>query len=303
MKPYKTGSHTLPFILLTAFGPGVYLAFCAFLFSACSDSSTDTGGVPGPAPATISFTLNGLTVVQYSGTAVWPPSGRGVIAGIDGGAGTLQLAGYTQISPKTLESAGPEPTFNFVYIEVDDTAGIAARSYSDFEMVIGLNIALNDIDSGAYFGSSGTLTLTTVSDDRVEGTFSGSLTRPTDFDVITVGGGAISAPLGSGLFAFEDSGSTGGNIPVSADTGTTPAYSWSGGPVNAVGVSRVSDPNSLVWGVFIAGKDSIVTGMIHGQVPAGALQVGTEPVLTAGVAYRVRVSRTDGRYGYTDFIP
>jgi hypothetical protein len=71
-----------------------------------------------------------------------------------------------------------------------------------------------------------------------------------------------------------------------------------------VSVSRVSDLHSLVWGVFIAGGDSIGTGVVHGQVPAGALQVvNTEPVLTAGVSYRVRVSRTDGGYGYRDFTP
>ncbi len=280
------------------------IILCALLASACTDSTTDGGGDPGPAPASISFTINGTTQVQYSGSAVWPPSGSGVIAGLDAAGTTLQIAGYTQLSAKRTGTAGPEPKFNFIYLEVRDTGGITARSYSDFDAVLGLNITLNDVDSLAYFGSAGTLTLTTVTGERVVGTFSGTLTRPVDLDVITVGGGTLSAAPGAGLFATEDSGSQGGAIAIAADTGTTPLYTWAGGPVYALTVSRVSDLNTLVWGILTAGADSIFSGVTHGTVPAGALEVGNdERVLTPGTTYRVRVNRIDGSYGYIEFTP
>ncbi len=278
------------------------LSLGALLSLSCKDSPTD--GDPGPVPASISFTLNGVTQVQYSGTAVWPPSGSGVIAGIDAAGTTLQLAGYTQLSAKPVGMAGPEPKFNFLYFEVHDTAGIGARTYTDPDVALGLNITLNEVDSLAYFGSSGSLTLTAVSAERVEGTYSGTLTRQGGVDVVTVGGGTFTAPVGAGLFSFEDSGSSGGSISVAADTGTTPVYSWTGGPVNALTVSRVSDLNSVVWGVLTAGEDSIASGLTHGTVPAGALEViNAEVVLSPGVTYRVRVSRTGGAYGYIEFTP
>ncbi len=279
-----------------------FLSLGALLSLACKDSPTD--GDPGPVTASISFTLNGVTQVQYTGTAAWPPSGNGVIAGIDAAGTTLQLAGYTQLSAKPAGIAGPEPKFNFIFFEIHDTAGIGARTYSDPDVALGLNITLSDIDSLAYFGSSGELTLTAVSAERVEGTYSGTLARNGGLDVVTVGGGTISAPVGAGLFIFEDSGSTGGSITVAADTGTTPLYSWTGGPVNALAVSRVSDLNSVVWGILTAGEDSIASGVTHGTVPGGAMEVSNgELVLSPGVTYRVRVSRTGGAYGYAEFTP
>jgi len=278
------------------------LALTSFLAFSCSES-TDTDGFR-PAPALIAFTLNGSTMMRFSGNAVWPPAGSGVIAGMDSSRKTLQIAGYSQLSVKGTGNEGPEPRFNIIFLGVIDTAGIRARTYSVPAVVLGLDITLDEADSMAYFGSSGSLTLTTVSSTRVEGTFFGTGIRPSDFDLVTVSGGAIDAPFRTGLFVVEDSGSTGGNIAISVGSGTTPIYGWTGGPANAVGVSRASSPASLVWGVLTSGGDSIASGVTHGLVPAGALRVtDVEPVLTAGVAYRVSVSRTDGRYGYTEFMP
>jgi len=228
----------------------------------------------------------------------------GVLAGMDSGRKTLQVAGFARTSARRVGNSAPEPRFNIFYVEIRDSAGIAPGTYGATEVFLGIDLALSESDSAAYSGSAGSVTLSAVSESLVEGTFFATAVRGSDGDSATVSGGTFRVSPVGGLFLVGDTGMTGGSISVSADTGTTPVYTWTGGPVNALTVSRVSNLNAAVWGVLIAGEDSIASGVVHGVTPAGALRTGNaELVLTPGILYRVRVSRTGGGYGYANFIP
>ena len=109
----------------------------AILSLACSDATTGPGGPPVPGAASIAFTLDSSTLIQYSGNATWPPAGSGVIAGMDGAGEALQIMGYTQRSAEKSGYAGPEPRFNFIFFELFDTAGISRRTYSYFFRIVG----------------------------------------------------------------------------------------------------------------------------------------------------------------------
>jgi hypothetical protein len=98
-----------------------------------------------------------------------------------------------------------------------------------------------------------------------------------------------------------------GNITVNVSSGVNPQYSWSGGNLFSVSVVRQSDPTTVVWGCTTPGSDGIASPVTHGTLPPGSIQtsiMNTENTLTAGVAYRVSVSRINGSdFGYTDFTP
>ena len=100
-------------------------------------------------------------------------------------------------------------------------------------------------------------------------------------------------------------GATGNSITVAAGSGTNPTYTWTGGPVFEVRVSRTSDPVTPVWGVVTPGTDGIASPLAHGTVPSGAVATAmTEVALTPGTGYRVSVQRLNGTdYGEIDFTP
>ncbi|HLF15600.1 MAG TPA: hypothetical protein VI932_12000 [Bacteroidota bacterium] len=288
---------------------GKYLAAAvaaALIFGSlsCGDGSTEPDPHVGPGAPFLSFTVDDSTLIGFSGPGAWPPSGTGVIARMDTAGSILQIAGYRQTAGKPAGPAGPEPRFNFLYLEISDTGLISTRTYLPGEAMLGRDIPLSDLDSLGYAGVTGSVTLTSVTMERIAGTFFGSGMRQSDSAMISIAGGSFDVPYGRGLFSFEDTGSSGGDIRISVGTGVVPAYEWEGGPVYAVGVTRVGAPTTLVWGIVTAGGDSIPSGLAHGQVPAGAVRVAnSEPVLTPGVAYRVTVSRVAGSYGYREFIP
>lgn len=285
---------------------GVLLVLAALAFSSCSDSSTGPGGGGGdPALATLSFTVDGTTSLTFSGTAAWPPAGNGVLAAMDTAGTTLQIAAYDQIAALKGGTAGPEPIFNFIVFEITDSAGIGPGSYPlTFAMAVGLNIAMSDIDSLAYVGTSGSLVLTSVTPEKVTGTFSGVALRLSDFEAISVSGGTLSTPYVKGLFDLDDTASAGGDFDISVLGDTTPVYTWSSGPANALSVFRSVSPTVPVWSIVTTGEDSIASPVTHGTIPGGAVVVtASEPVLTAGVRYRVVVTRTGGDYAWRDFTP
>jgi hypothetical protein len=299
----------------TIFAAALLWAVALVSFS-CSEDATNQPA--GAAPSTLSFLLNDSTHVSFSGEASWPPSGSGVIARMDSGRTTLQVAAYTQTSGPAARSAtgstityaiesaaGPEPRFDMVLLETSSSSGIAAGAHIPTVALFGRDLALHEVDSLGYFGVTGLFYLTSVTAGRVTGLFSGVAMRGTDSAMISIGGGNFDAAIGTGLLSFTpDTGSVGGTIAITVDTGATPHYSWSGGPVYALGVARASSPNALVWGIVTAGGDSIGTGVMHGQVPAGVARVANvEPVLTPGIAYRVTISRIGGAYGYREFTP
>jgi hypothetical protein len=224
---------------------------------------------------------------------------------MDSAGTTLQIAGYEQLTPLKRDASGPEPRFNFIVFEIADSSGISPGSYSlAFAMAVGLDISISDLDSLAYVGTSGFLNLSSVTSDKIAGTFGGNALRLSDFDPISVSGGTFETPYVTGLFDLDDTAQASGDFDVFADTGTTPIYTWNDGPANAVAVFRVSNPSVPVWGVVTSGADSIMSGITHGMLPAGALLIAnSEPVLTSGVMYQLAVSRTSGDYGYTTFVP
>ena len=285
-------------------------AVCAALLVlsfSCDDGTTD---VPdGAIVPTLSLTLDDSTRMEFSGAGAWPPAGTGVIARMDSSGATLQIAAYRQTAGKTAgpfdpaepvaEPAGPEPDFDLFFFEISDSTQLAAGVYLPDQGILSRNIPVSDFASLGYRWISGSVTLTSVTAEKVTGTFFGSGVRLSDSDTMRFGAGTFEAAYGRGLFSGGDTGSVGGDIGISVDTGVVPVYSWAGGPVFAVSVARAASPTALVWGVVTAGGDSIASGVAHGSVPAGAMGIAnTEPVLTRGVVYRVTCEQGQWLYGY-----
>lgn len=109
------------------------------------------------------------------------------------------------------------------------------------------------------------------------------------------------------LVSCKDStGNNGGSrLDIGVTAGTRPTYTWEG-TGHSLSVVRTADPGTIVWGV--AGTPPISEGVMspvtHGTVPGGTIRtVNTEPVLTAGVQYRVTVTLHNGTNGWKDFTP
>lgn len=96
---------------------------------------------------------------------------------------------------------------------------------------------------------------------------------------------------GSDLIPKEENTTPSSGLIVGA--GVSPSYVWTIGSISFLDVVRTSNPNSPVWGFNVAGgADVVVSPVTHGQVPVGATAIaGSEPILTAGVQYRVRIQR------------
>ncbi len=86
--------------------------------------------------------------------------------------------------------------------------------------------------------------------------------------------------------------------------GVTPTYTWNVGPISSLNVVRLSDPTNPVWG-FSVFNDTVSSPVTHGNIPSGAQGVGgSEPILTAGIQYRVLIERrTEGRSFTAFFTP
>lgn len=103
-------------------------------------------------------------------------------------------------------------------------------------------------------------------------------------------GGCLSD--GSELIPPEPGGTR--TTQLVAGTGAQPIYSWTVGPIAFLDVVRTSNPSAPVWGFNVAGGADVVSSPYrHGDtIPAGATAIGgSEPILTAGVQYRVRIVR------------
>lgn len=98
-----------------------------------------------------------------------------------------------------------------------------------------------------------------------------------------------------------------GSIVINVSGGTNPTYSWSGGNVFSLTITRTSAPTVIVWGVTVPGTgDNITSPVTHGTVPTGAIQTSvanTETTLTAGVEYQVSVVRNNEEFGFKNFTP
>ena len=139
-------------------------------------------------------------------------------------------------------------------------------------------------------------------------------------------GGALAAALavlaGGCLLDSEKApiiNERGGTININVSGGLTPEYSWDGGGMMYLAVSRVGDSPQVVWqvwgtGVFpgkpAEGKidgERVDSPVRHGIVPTGTSEsVRIESRLTPGVTYRVAVKKDDsvgGASGSAAFTP
>lgn len=125
-------------------------------------------------------------------------------------------------------------------------------------------------------------------------------------------GGRRAARLGLALLlvggcssdATSPGGAQGGSaFDVTVSGGVTPTYAWPGGTAHSVSIMRVSAPTVIVWGVAHV-QQALPSPVTHGVASGGALvTASTEARLTAGVRYRVAVTRQDTRTGWTEFTP
>ena len=98
---------------------------------------------------------------------------------------------------------------------------------------------------------------------------------------------------GSELIPSEADTVVSTELIVGASPDMRPNYVWTIGGVSFLDVVRVSNQSAPVWGFNVPGGADVVQSPIkHGELPAGATLIGgSEPVLTPGVQYRVRIQR------------
>ena|SRR5688572_27784831 len=98
-------------------------------------------------------------------------------------------------------------------------------------------------------------------------------------------------------------GEGGSEFDITISGGTKPTYTWPGGPAFSVSVVRVSAPGTIVWGMATPAM-TIPSPVTHGNVSGGGLvTASTETTLTAGVNYRVAITRADQKTGFKSFTP
>jgi hypothetical protein len=111
------------------------------------------------------------------------------------------------------------------------------------------------------------------------------------------------AGCGSDSTGPSNGNNDGSAFDITIGSGTRPTYSWPGGLGFSVSVVRVSAPGTIVWGIANTAM-TIQSPVTHGTVPVGSLQsANTENPLTAGVTYRVAITRADQKTGFKEFTP
>jgi hypothetical protein len=99
---------------------------------------------------------------------------------------------------------------------------------------------------------------------------------------------------------------SGGDFSIGISGGATPQYSWSGADASSVAVYRAASPLVPVWHVSDpnSAAPNIGSPVRHGMVPAGAvLQSNTEPILVAGIDYRVEIRLINNSTAFRVFRP
>lgn len=107
----------------------------------------------------------------------------------------------------------------------------------------------------------------------------------------------------------EDNPADAGNtqtsqIAITIGSGTRPQYTWGGGNVFSVSIVRTANQTVVVWGLATPGQNGVASPITKGTAPTGSVETAvTERTLTAGVQYRVSISRLDGTTGFKEFTP
>ncbi len=103
------------------------------------------------------------------------------------------------------------------------------------------------------------------------------------------------------------SGNTSQGINITVSSGTNPNYSWTGGNVMSLSIVRTASPATIVWGLTSPGQNGIASPVTHGTGASGTTIVETgmseKSGLTAGVQYRISLTRLDGTTGFKEFTP
>ncbi|MFC1725654.1 hypothetical protein ACFL4T_08505 [candidate division KSB1 bacterium] len=118
------------------------------------------------------------------------------------------------------------------------------------------------------------------------------------------------------LFSFNSCpNSPEDHIDITVSKGTSPTYSWTGGPVNDLVVRKLPN-HEIVWGIITPSKDEIYSPVTHGIIPEGAIvfedSLGISNIdttafgqpLIVGQKYLVQVIWKIGKFevGTTEFI-
>lgn len=95
-------------------------------------------------------------------------------------------------------------------------------------------------------------------------------------------------------------------VTVTSWHGDPPSYvyAWSHGEAEVLTVTRLSEPEEVVWEIRYDSGRGIRSGVVHGVVPEGAVvTVRREPLLMPGLGarYRVTVELKDEQTGSTEF--
>lgn len=100
---------------------------------------------------------------------------------------------------------------------------------------------------------------------------------------------------GSELIPAEAGSSNTNLLVVTPDPSrpNQPSYRWNIGTIAALDVVRTTNPSSPVWGFSVdGGADLVPSPVTHGTFPVNGVSIASsEPVLTAGVQYRVHIRR------------
>jgi len=99
-----------------------------------------------------------------------------------------------------------------------------------------------------------------------------------------------------------------GDFSITVGSGTRPTYTWSAGDAFSISVVRTAVPTTIVWGLASMGNVEYITSPTNhgtiGNVLNGTVNTATtEQSLTAGVEYRVTITRLNGKTGWTEFTP
>ena len=115
---------------------------------------------------------------------------------------------------------------------------------------------------------------------------------------------AAFATLGCTDLPLDAGGDSGGDFDISVGAGTQPVYSWPGGPATGVEVVRTSNQTLIVWGLSSPSAQNIASGVRHGTVPGGSIELSArERSLAPGVEYRVIVKLANDQEAFRDFTP
>ncbi len=194
--------------------------------------------------------------------------------------------------------------------EVTNTEPVAAvvfnRNFTQFDQ----SVAIGGLETNFYTVVLEALngTGSVVGEARVDGVrVMGNATTVIDGTSLSLTGTGTSAGTDFTGTNAPDANAAVENITVTVSAGTTPTYTFTGGPVRDISVLALApgdtSEETLVWGASAVSSDALNSPIAHGPQPAGAqlLTSTAQTVLNPGRNYRVVVVRSNGEFGRAEF--